>query len=113
MAKINKTKNSLKAFKVIGTEDKDFNKLQDNIDQVLTPVLNCPLIDGVLVKDLCLQAGVSNEISHKLDRKPLGWMIVRKRRDSRIWDLQDTNAQPTKTLSIACSHDVQIDIWIF
>lgn len=107
------SKNSIRAFKTIDLKDKETKQLQENINNVLTPVLNCPLIDGVLVKDICLQAGVSNEISHKLGRKPIGWLVVRQRRDSRIWDLQDTNPQPSKSLSIACSHDVQIDIWIF
>lgn len=105
--------NSVKKFKKLNTSDKDLNQVQENVEQFSKYVLNFTPLDGVLIKDVCLQAGVSNEIKHKLGRKPLGWFIVRKRQDARIWDLQDTNPQPTKSLSIACSHAVQIDIWIF
>lgn len=103
----------LKKYKKVGSTDRVVNQLQNNIEQVLTPVLNAPVLDGVLLKEVCLTKEVSNEVEHKLGRTPLGWIIVRKRKDSRIWDLQDTNPQPTKTLSIACSHDVVVDIWVF
>lgn len=103
----------LKSFKKLVTDDKHSTQVQNNIEQVLTPILRSPIIDGVLMTELCLTAGVSNEVKHKLGRKPLGWIVVRKRKDSRIWDLQDTNPQPTNTLSIACSHDCVVDLWIF
>lgn len=105
--------NSVKAFKKIDAKDREVKQVQENVEQFAKYVLNFTPLDGVLVKDICLEAGVSNEIKHKLGRKPLGWFIVRKRADSRIWDLQDTNPQPTTSLSIACSHAVQVDIWIF
>lgn len=105
--------NSFKGFKKLDAESREVNQLQENIEQFVKPIQNCPLIDGVLVRDICLVAGEVNEIKHKLGRKPIGWLITRKRADSRIWDLQDTNPTPGKTLSIACSHACQIDIWIF
>ena len=105
--------NSYKSVKSVNSDNKELNKLQENLQQYTQVIDNFVPIDGVLIKDLCLKAGTSNEIKHKLQRKPIGWFIVRKRQDSRIWDLQDTNPQPTTSLSIACSHDCQIDIWIF
>lgn len=106
-------KNSYKSIKNVSSENKDINKIQENLKQYTKVIDNFIPIDGVLIKNIGLKAGVSNDISHKLQRKPLGWFIVRKRQDSRIWDLNDTNPQPTTSLSIACSHDCQIDIWIF
>lgn len=105
--------NSKKALKKIDSDDLTVKQLQDNVGQIDKNLDNFIPLDGVLVKNICLVAGEVNEIHHKLERKPLGWFIVRKRQDSRIWDLQDTNPSPTKTLSIACSHACQIDIWIF
>lgn len=103
----------IKAFKKFITKSIEVNKLQQNIEQALNPVLSCPIIDGVLIKDVCLIAGKVNEIKHRLGRTPLGYIIVRKRADSRIWDLQDTNPSPTTTFSLACSHACQVDVWIF
>jgi hypothetical protein len=103
----------IKAFKKIPVTDRDTNKVQDNIQTFVEPLINNPMLDGTLVTNICLLPLVSNEVVHGLNRKPLGWVIVRKRHDSRIWDLQDTNADPSKTLSIACSHPCQIDLWVF
>lgn len=105
--------NSYKKYKKIDIDNQEVKQLQENIEQYIKPLDNFPILDGVLVKDICLEANTSNEIKHKLGRKPRGWIIVRKRADSRIWDLQSTNPEPSKTLSIACSHACQIDIWIF
>jgi hypothetical protein len=108
----NQTRN-IKKFKKINTENKELEQVQHNAEQVLEGIINSAIIDGVLVKDVCLEPNISNEVHHNLGRKPLGWIVVRKRADSRIWDLQDTNPQPNRYLSIACSHSVQVDIWVF
>jgi len=103
----------IKNFKKLDTVNSDLNKVQDNIQTFVEPLVINPTLDGNLVKNICLLPLVSNEVTHGLGRIPLGWMVVRKRKDSRIWDLQDTNSTPSKTLSIACSHECQIDIWVF
>lgn len=104
---------SVKSFKKIPVQDKNLNKVQDNIQTFMEPIISCPLIDGTLVTNVCLEPGISNEVVHGLARKPIGYIIVRKRKDSRIWDLQDTNSDPSRTFSIACSHACMVDIWFF
>lgn len=105
--------NGIRAFKKIGTDNKDLARVQSNIEIVLQPLLNCPIIDGVLLENVKLIATKRNEVVHKLGRKPLGFIIVRKSKDSRIWDLQDTNPGPENTFTIACSHDTTVSVWIF
>jgi hypothetical protein len=111
---------AVKVFKKINVrtrnlEDmgRDIARVQDNIEQFAQPIVNSEIIDGTLCKNVSLTAGVANDVTHMLGRKPLGWMLVRKRQDSRIWDLQDDNPNPTTTLTMACSHDVTVDIWFF
>ena len=104
---------SLTNLKKIGLKDKEAQKFQQNVENTIEPIIRKEIIDGVLVKDVCLEPGTSNEVKHGLGRKPLGWIVVRKRADARIWDVQDFNANPSKTLSIAVSHSVQVDLWIF
>ena len=113
MAKRVIRKSGVKQFKKIGIQDKDTNKLQNNIEIALKPVLNSQIIDGVLLKCVDLDPLLRNEVAHKLGRAPLGFIVVRKRADSRIWDLQDTNPASTRTLTLACSHLVQVDLWVF
>ena len=105
--------NSIKKFRKTAFKDKDLSKLQTNVEQALNPVLISSIIDGVLIKNVCLEPSKRNEVLHKLGREPLGYIIVRKRKDSRIWDLQDTNTAPKRTFTLACSHEVTVDIWFF
>ena len=105
--------NSIKTFKKTNFKDQEITKLQSNIEIALQPVFNSSIIDGVLIKDVCLDPSIRNEVLHKLNRKPLGYIIIRKREDSRIWDLQDTNTAPKRTFTLACSHEVVVDIWFF
>lgn len=105
--------NSVKAFKKTSFRDKDLSKLQTNVENALQPIINSQIVDGVLVKEVCLEPLIRNEVLHKLGREPLGYVIVRKRQDSRIWDLQDTNVAPNRTFTLACSHTVTVDIWFF
>ena len=104
---------SLTNLKKIGTSTQELQKVQQNIENAIEPIIRKEIIDGVLLKKVCLENGVSNEIKHGLGRPPQGWIIVRKRADARIWDVQDFNNNPSKTLSIAVSHAVTVDIWIF
>lgn len=106
-------RNSVRTFKKLESDTTELSKVQQNIENAFTPLLRNPIVDGVLLEDICLKPETVNEVLHKLDRKPLGFLIVRKRSDSRIWDVQDSNPSPTQTFSICASHEVVVDIYIF
>lgn len=105
--------NSVKSFKKTSFKSDDTTKLQNNIEVALKPILNSSIIDGVLIQNVILEPSKRNEVLHKLNREPLGYIIVRKRQDARIWDLQDTNTALKQTFTLACSHQVCVDIWFF
>jgi hypothetical protein len=104
---------SLTNFKKLGTKNTELQKVQQNVENAITTIIRKEIIDGILLKNVCLEPSISNEVKHGLGREPLGWTIVRKRADARIWDIQDFNTTPSKTLSLTCSHAVTVDIWIF
>lgn len=105
--------NGVKSFKKTSFSDINLTKLQNNVEISLQPIINSAIIDGNLIRDVKLEAKKRNEVLHRLNREPLGYIIVRKRKDSRIWDLQDTNTAKKQTFTLACSHDVTVDIWFF
>ena len=105
--------NSVKRFKKINTKDKELVQVQNNVEDVLNPIINANIVDGLLLKNVCLTALKANLVKHKLNRPPLGWILVRKRADSRIWDIQDSNINTKTSLVLTCSHDVVVDLWIF
>lgn len=104
---------SLKSFKKVSLQDPNGNKLQDNLDDFFRPVINSPIIDGILLKNISLTNGVTNKIDHKLGRTLRGWKVVRQRASAIIWDTQDTNANPSTTLNLNCSAAVVVDLWVF
>lgn len=104
---------SLTNLKKVGVESAELQKVQQNVENALDPIIKKVIVDGVHLIKVCLEPGVSNEVKHGLGRAPLGWIVVRKRADARIWDVHDHNRNPSKTLSIACSHAVTVDLWVF
>jgi len=103
----------LARFKKILTKDNDLNQVQKNVEQAINPIINSPIVDGVLIKDACLDPTTVTLVQHKLGRKPLGWIVVRKPADARIWDVQNSNQNPTTTLALVASHAITVDLWIF
>lgn len=104
---------SLTNLKKIGTSNYEMQKLQQNIESAIEPIISKDIVDGLLLKNVCLEPGIANEVKHSLGRPVQGWIVVRKRADARIWDVQDFNRNPSKTLTLAASHDVKVDLWIF
>ena len=102
-----------KAFKKLHFPDQTVRKLQSNVENALAPIINSDILDGVLLKNVDLRFDRINEINHGLGRAPQGWIIVRLRGDSRIWDVQDSNNTKQRTLSLRCTTDVEVDMWIF
>ena len=71
---------------------RELNIVQDSIEQVLTPLTNAQIIDGNYLKEIDLTASVDNLIEHKLEREPLGWLVVRKFAAVDIYEsITDTN----------------------
>jgi ABC-type cobalamin transport system ATPase subunit len=54
-----------------------------------------------------------NIIDHKLGRALQGWTVTRKRAAASIYDLQDTNPHPSRTLILFSDAVVTIDLSVF
>jgi hypothetical protein len=103
----------MEPYKRIHTADPVVEELQDNLSPILSQIEKIPLLDGVLLKDQSLDAGVSTYINHGLERAPIGYLVTRKRSSAIIHDLQDDNSTAKKTLCLVASADATIDLWVF
>lgn len=103
----------VKALRKLDSENPELNKIQEYIDQSISPITKSPIINGVLIKGIKLVAGQDNNINHKLDRNISGWIVVRKRETADVWDLQDVNDLKKKTLRLRTDVDNTVDLWIF
>lgn len=94
------------------TDDKALSLMQNAWATALNPLLSQPLNSGVLLSNVSLGSG-SNTINHRLGRKLSGWIITRIRAASVIYDTQDLNSQPSKTLILNSSAPVVVDLLVF
>lgn len=102
-----------KTFRRINSESTDLNKVQDNIDNAFSYLVQDPFTSAVLLKNIKLTAGNDNIINHKLGRNLIGWILVRKRGPGDIWDKQDENTIPNLTLILNTSQDVVVDLRVY
>lgn len=96
----------------IQTGDRVINMIQDNIANILDVYSSKELAQGQILTNVSLASG-ANKVPHKLNRKLLGWFIVRQRASATIYDTQDSNPQPALYLNLTASAAVVVDIYVF
>jgi hypothetical protein len=100
----------VKPFATIQTQDFELQKVQDNVKAALSNVLNCLLLDGLLIEDVALTSGVDNPISHLLGRAPKLWMVAKKNANSTVWEV--TSPATDRILNLRCSANCTISLWV-
>lgn len=101
----------MKALKKVSTKVADLNKVQENVEAALTPIIACPLVNGLVLKNVELVSGQDNIVAHKLQRRPQGWFVVSPKQSATVWEL--TSALPASNLNLRCSANVTLDLWVF
>jgi hypothetical protein len=102
----------MEPWKRVSSDDPVIEELQDNAEPVMRHVEKAFSLNGVLKKKETITTG-STDITHGLGRVPIGFVIIRRRGNATVWDLQDDNTNATKTLTLIASADVEVDVWIF
>jgi hypothetical protein len=109
---------SLRRFnKVYTADNREFNRLQDNIEQSLTPVIDSRIVDGVYIKEIDLSTS-DTLVEHKLGREPLGFLVVRKFATGDVYesltDASGNNYDRNKFINIKASTTLSnVYLWIF
>ena len=93
------------------TETEALNLLQSRWAAILDPIIANEATNPVILKNIVLSS--SSIINHTLGRKLVGWEIIRQRGDASIYDRQDINASPDKTLLLTSSSGISVDILCF
>jgi len=96
----------------IQTSDRVLNMIQDNVSNILDPYSSKDILQGQILQNVVLSSG-ANTVAHKLNRKLIGWFIVRQRSSATIYDTQDTQQAPALFLSLVASAGVTVDIYVF
>lgn len=99
----------MKKYKKLSSLDPVVKQLQENIEQAINPVLTKEIINGILIKDIVLTTGSVDKVNHKLGRNPIGYIVVKRNANSVIWE----SAMDSRTISLNCSANVTVTLWIF
>lgn len=87
--------------------------LVDSWSKDLDPLLASPIATPTILKSVSLITGQANTINHLLGKVLTGWIIIRSRAQATVWDTQDTNQLPDKTLVLRTSANVTVDLMVF
>ncbi len=94
------------------SDDQSLSMLQTTWANVLNPVIANPIAQGTLLTGVALSTG-ANVINHMLQRKLRGWVLVRQRALTAVYDTQDSNKIPDLTLQLTASAPAVVDIYVF
>lgn len=99
-------------FTQIWTDDQEVTRLQSHLKTVLNPLLELPISDGVLIKDLTINTA-DTLIEHKLGRRPEGFLITRLKSNSVIYESATANNEATRLIILIASATATADIYFF
>ena len=104
---------ALRRFERFSTPDETLNRVQERIEDAILPIADSLIIDGQLIKNQSLSSGTTSIISHSLGRNINGYIVVRRNAAQHVFDLQDTNDNPSATLLLTADGTVTVDLWVF
>lgn len=104
---------SLAAFRKLVTGVPAIDRIQDAIGDSVRSIQACPLIDGVLIRDVNILAAAFKQVEHGLNREPHGYLVVSRNVNAVVWDDQSNNELSSRCLKLRASVDVTVSLWVF
>lgn len=89
-----------------------FTQMQNVWATIIGPVIDRPQNKSNIIPKVSLVVG-QNTIPHGLAGPLAGWSVVRKNAVADIYDSQDTNSTPQKTLILVSDAIVTVDLEVF
>ncbi len=90
----------------------DWETARTKWKSILDILLGNPSLDSIILNDVPLKNGFTT-VNHKLGRKLIGWRIIRLNAIATIYDQQNTNQMPDKTLILVSNASVIASLEVF
>lgn len=93
-----------------------FNRFQDSLIEVLSPLLTNPILAGNLVSGVSLDNQKENYVNHGLGQPYQGYFIVRKYNCKGYVDVFESdvvNNSPEKYVILNCLDRMTVALWVF
>lgn len=71
-------------FERLRTKSDELNRVQENVERALNPLILAPPNDGILIENVKLVPG-KNDVPHRLQRRLRGWYASRLRLATSSW----------------------------
>ena len=99
-------------FTQIHSENAEVNRLQSHIKTTLSPLLQLPISDGVLIKDLSIET-TDTRVNHGLGRTYEGFIITRLQSNAVIFESSTENTDKNLFIFLKGSSAATADIYFF
>lgn len=94
--------------KRIRAKDVDLQAVQENLIDSIERVVKQQILDGVVVDSVAVQT-TPTDVSHKLGRTPVGYLVISKSAPGDVYDLgRDSNI-----LTLQSSAATTVKLWVF
>lgn len=104
----------MKGYYKVGIEEDNIaesvERMQDSIERVISPLINVPISNGILVDTVALTTSPSR-VEHKLGRKPLGYFVIKRDASAIVFDLPEIRED--LFLNLQASANVNVSLWVF
>ncbi len=97
---------------IFQTSIKEFSLMQTKWASILNAILNNQTLQTSLLQNISLSSG-TNVVNHLLGKKLTGWKIVGINALATIYDGQDTNQTPERTLILISSAPCWVNLEVF
>lgn len=88
-------------------QPKDIQLIQDNINNAITPLQQIPMVGGRVIS-VSLLTAQDNVVTHSLGHNPTLWLLGNLNANAVVW----STAATTNTITLQCSADCSISLWI-
>jgi len=102
---------ALKRFKRLNTNNYEVATLQSNVSEFVGQFTGNPLLNGNIIKEVVLVSGEITAVSHGLDRKPIGYLVIAANASVDIYEL--VSITPNSVLNIAANATAIVNLYIF
>ena len=99
-------------FTQIHSENAEVTRLQSHIKTTLNPLLQLPISDGILIKDLDIET-TDTRVNHGLGRTYEGFIITRLQSNAVIYESSTTNDYKDLYIFLKGSASATADIYFF
>ena len=99
-------------FTELWSPNEDITRLQSHIKTVLSPLLDLPISDGVLVKSIDIET-TDTLVEHKLGREFEGFIITKLNANSVIYESSSDNFIKNRQIILKGSATANVDIYFF